>query len=31
MELQPRWPVREVARQIDTGMFERAVLNPPKL
>jgi predicted nuclease of restriction endonuclease-like (RecB) superfamily len=28
---QQRWPVREVARQIDSGLFERAVLNPPKL
>jgi predicted nuclease of restriction endonuclease-like (RecB) superfamily len=26
-----RWQVREVARQIDAGLFERAVLNPPKL
>jgi len=25
------WPVREVARQIDGALFERAVLNPPKL
>ena len=25
-----RWPVREVARQIDGALFERAVLNPPK-
>lgn len=25
------WQVREVARQIDGAMFERAVLNPPKL
>ena len=29
--VQQRWPVREVARQIDSGLFERAVLNPPKL
>ena len=28
---QQRWQVREVARQIDNGLFERAVLNPPKL
>jgi len=28
---QQRWPVREVARQIDSGLFERAVLNPPRL
>lgn len=28
---QQRWPVREVARQIDSGLFERAVLNPPQL
>jgi predicted nuclease of restriction endonuclease-like (RecB) superfamily len=28
---QQRWPVREVARQIDAAMFERAVLNPPKV
>jgi len=26
-----RWSVREVARQIDGGMFERAVLSPPKV
>lgn len=26
-----RWSVREVARQIDSALFERAVLNPPKL
>ena len=26
-----RWRVREVARQIDGGLFERAVLNPPQL
>ena len=31
MAAQQRWQVREVARQIDTGLFERAVLNPPKL
>lgn len=28
---QNRWPVREVARQIDSALFERTVLNPPKL
>ncbi len=26
-----RWQVREVARQIHAGLFERSVLNPPKL
>lgn len=31
MAAQQRWQVREVARQIDTGLFEWAVLNPPKL
>jgi predicted nuclease of restriction endonuclease-like (RecB) superfamily len=31
MATQQRWQVREVARQIDGGLFERAVLNPPKL
>ena len=31
MATQNRWPVREVARQIDAALFERAVLNPPKL
>ena len=31
MAAQQRWPVREVARQIDSARFERAVLNPPKL
>ncbi len=31
MAVQHRWPVREVARQIDGALFERAVLNPPKL
>jgi predicted nuclease of restriction endonuclease-like (RecB) superfamily len=29
MAVQQRWPVREVARQIDGALFERAVLNPP--
>jgi predicted nuclease of restriction endonuclease-like (RecB) superfamily len=28
---QNRWPVRELARQLDAALFERAVLNPPKL
>ena len=31
MAVQYRWQVREVARQIDGALFERAVLNPPKL
>ncbi|WP_343636033.1 PDDEXK nuclease domain-containing protein [Roseateles sp.] len=31
MAAKQRWPVREVARQIDSGLFERAVLNPPQL
>lgn len=31
MSCQQRWPVREVARQIDSALFERAVLHPPKL
>ena len=31
MAAQQRWQVREVARQIDAGLFERAVLNTPKL
>jgi predicted nuclease of restriction endonuclease-like (RecB) superfamily len=31
MAAQQRWQVLEVARQIDTGLFERAVLNPPKI
>lgn len=26
-----QWSVREVARQIDSALFERAVLNPPKV
>lgn len=29
--LQQRWSVRELARQIDAALFERAVLNPPSL
>lgn len=31
MAVQPGWQVREVARQIDSGLFERAVLHPPKV
>jgi predicted nuclease of restriction endonuclease-like (RecB) superfamily len=31
MSSQQHWPVREVARQIDSALFERAVLHPPKL
>lgn len=31
MAIRNGWPVREVARQIDGALFERAVLNPPKL
>lgn len=31
MAVQQRWSVREVARQIDSGLFERTVLSPPKL
>jgi predicted nuclease of restriction endonuclease-like (RecB) superfamily len=31
MATQQRWSVREVARQIDAAMFDRAVLNPPKV
>ena len=31
MATQQRWSVREVARQIDAALFERAVLNPPKV
>ena len=29
--VQQRWSVRELARQIDSGLFERVVLDPPKL
>jgi predicted nuclease of restriction endonuclease-like (RecB) superfamily len=29
--IDQRWQVREVARQIDSALFERAVLNPPQL
>lgn len=31
MSVQQRWSVREVARQIDSGLFERAIMNPPKI
>ena len=31
MTVQQRWQVCEVARQIDNGLFEQAVLNPPKI
>lgn len=31
MAVQQRWSTREVARQIDGALFERAVLNPPKV
>ncbi|WP_225410082.1 PDDEXK nuclease domain-containing protein [Stigmatella hybrida] len=31
MAVQMRWNVRELARQIDAGAFERAVAAPPKL
>lgn len=31
MAVQMRWNVREVARQIEAGAFERAVVAPPKL
>lgn len=31
MATKNRWDVREVARQIDGALFERAVLNPPKV
>ncbi|MEP7126719.1 MAG: DUF1016 N-terminal domain-containing protein, partial [Byssovorax sp.] len=31
MAVQQRWSAREVARQIDGALFERAVLNPPKV
>lgn len=31
MAVQNRWDVREVARQIDGALFERAILNPPKV
>jgi predicted nuclease of restriction endonuclease-like (RecB) superfamily len=31
MTAQQGWQVREVARQIDSGLFERALLHPPKV
>jgi predicted nuclease of restriction endonuclease-like (RecB) superfamily len=31
MATQNRWPVRELARQLDRASFEQAVLAPPKL
>lgn len=31
MAVQQRWSTREVARQLDGALFERAVLNPPKV
>lgn len=31
MAAQQRWNVREIARQIDGALFERAVINPPML
>jgi predicted nuclease of restriction endonuclease-like (RecB) superfamily len=31
MATQQRWQVREVARQIDSCLFEREVINPPQL
>lgn len=31
MAAQQRWSVRELARQIDSGLFERALLDPPKV
>lgn len=31
MATQHRWQVREVARQMDSQLFARAVLNPPKV
>jgi predicted nuclease of restriction endonuclease-like (RecB) superfamily len=31
MATQHGWAVREVARQIDSALFERAILNPPNL
>jgi len=31
MTTRNRWPVREVARQIDASLFERTVLSPAKL
>ena len=31
LSAEQHWPVREVARQIDSAQFERSVLHPPKL
>jgi predicted nuclease of restriction endonuclease-like (RecB) superfamily len=31
MATEQRWLVRDVARQMDAALFERAVLNPPKV
>jgi predicted nuclease of restriction endonuclease-like (RecB) superfamily len=31
MAVRNRWQVREVARQMDSGLFEQTVLHPPKL
>ncbi len=31
LAVEQHWPVRELARQIDSGLFERAVLDPPRL
>ena len=31
MASRNRWQVREVARQMNAGLFERSILNPPKL
>lgn len=31
MASKNRWQVREVARQMDAGLFERSILNPPQL
>lgn len=31
MATRNRWPVREVARQIEASLFERTVLSPVKL
>lgn len=31
LAVQQRWSVREVARQIDSGLFERALIDPPQV
>jgi predicted nuclease of restriction endonuclease-like (RecB) superfamily len=31
MAIKNRWHVREVARQMNAGLFERSILNPPQL